>query len=191
MKKWAIVVIAFVAVLFLVSHIISYWNSLPQASYKLGDEIRGFPVDEISITVWNYSVTNTNVPGLPLPNVPSGLQFVVFNVSIRNLENHALFFNQTGDLQTRLSRATSKYLYLELEGQNLPGSTVGGASFPRIPNGDIDFWGIALNESLTHLGANERVDGFIYFLKDSGLTSKELVCKSIYETKPIFVVNLK
>jgi hypothetical protein len=34
------------------------------------------------------------------------------------------------------------------------------------------------------------VDGFMYFLKNQGLVSGELICQSLGETKPIFAVDL-
>jgi hypothetical protein len=124
----------------------SYWESMPQASYKIGDEIKGFPIEEVSITVWNYSVTDENVQGLPLPSAPSGMQWVILNISIQNLENKDIFFNQTSDLQTELSKASSKYLFLEFKEVHTFGiggeSTVGGASYPRTPTGDTNWWEI-------------------------------------------------
>lgn len=190
-----IVVVIAVALSFVLSQVNSYWESLPQASYKIGDEIKGFPIDEVSITVWNYSVTNASVQGLPLPSYPSGLQWVILNVSIHNLVNKDIFFNQTGDLQTELSKASSKYLFLELDGEHTFGiggeSIAGGASYPSTPNGDTNWWGIALDaSSFTELRANQQVDGFMYFRKDQGLVPKELICKSVFETKPIFAVDL-
>jgi hypothetical protein len=195
-KTVLIVAVIAVALLFVLSPVYSYWESLPQISYKIGDEIKGFPIDEVSITVWNYSVTNANVQGLPLPSDPSGLQWVILNVSIHNLVNKDIFFNQTGDLQTKLSKASSKYLFLELDGEHTFGIggaiSAGGASYPRTPNEDTNWWGVALDvSSFTELRANQRVDGFMYFLKDQGLIPKELICKSHFETKPIFAVDLQ
>ena len=184
MKKWAILLVAFLVALFLISPVVSYWNALPQASYELGNQIKGFPINGLSLIVWNYSVIKTGLPNLSLPTFPFGLQYVVFNVSVVNLENQGVNFNQS-DVEKQLSQATSKYIYLELEASN-----GGGGSFPRIPNGDIDWWGVALSEPLTHMDANERVDGFMYFMKDPGLVPRQLVCKSIFETKPLFVVHL-
>jgi len=190
-----IAVVVGVALLLVVSQVNSYWESLPQASYKIGDEIKGFPIDGFSITVWNYSVTDENVQGLPLPSVPSGMQWVVLNVSIQNLMNKDIFFNQTGNLQTELSKASSKYLFLEFKEVHSFGiggeSTGGGASYPRTPTGDTNWWGITIdNSSFTELRANQRVDGFMYFLKNQGLVSGELICQSLGETKPIFAVDL-
>ncbi len=184
MKKWMVLLVAFLVALFLIPPIVSYWNTLPQASYGLGNQISDFPISGLSLIVWNFSITNTSLPDLSLPTLPFGLQYVVLNVSVLNQENQGVNLNQS-DVEKQLSQATSKYLYLELET-----SHGGGASFPRIPDGDSDWWGVALTKPLTYMGANERVDGFMYFMKDPGLVPKQLVCKSIFETKPLFVVDL-
>ena len=195
-RKIALLVVVIALALLLVpSNVYSNWESLPQASYKIGDEIKGFPIDGVSITVWNYSVTDENVQGLPLPSAPSGMQWVILNVSIQNLENKDIFFNQTGNLQTELSKASSKYLFLEFKEVHTFGiggeSTGGGASYPRTPTGDTNWWGITIDaSSFTELRANQRVDGFMYFLQNQGLVPGELICRSITETKPIFAVDL-
>ncbi len=134
MKKWAVLIIPFLVALFVIPSIVSYWNDLPQTSYKLGNQINGLPINGLSLIVWNYFVINTSLPNLSLPTLPFELQYVVFNVSVLNLENQGINFNQS-DVEKQLSQATSKYLYLELGASN-----GGGASFPRIPNGDIDWW---------------------------------------------------
>jgi hypothetical protein len=184
MKKWTILLIVFLAALFLISPVVSYWNTLPQASYRLANQIKDFPINGLSLIIWSYSIINTSLPNLSLTTLPFDWQYVVFNVSIINLENQEVNFTQR-DVEKQLSQATSKNLYLDLVA-----SHGGGSSSPRIPDGYSDWWGVALSKPLTHMKANERVDGFMVFTKDPGLVPKQLVCKSIFETKPLFVVQL-
>jgi hypothetical protein len=89
-KTVSIVVIIGVALLLVLPLLNSYWESLPQASYKIGNEIKGFPVAEMSLTIWNAYTTNESVQGLP--EEPFGVQHVILNVSIHNLVNRDLFF---------------------------------------------------------------------------------------------------
>jgi len=90
MRKRTMAVIAVIlVVIFIVPSIISYWNSLPAASYKIGDEIKGFPVKEMSLTVWNCYITNESMHGLP--ELFSGVQLVILNVTVHNLVNRDLF----------------------------------------------------------------------------------------------------
>jgi len=183
-----IVVVIAVALLFVLSQVYSYWESLPQASYKIGDEIKGFPVDEMSLTVWNSYTTNESVQGLP--ESAFGVQLVILNVSIHNLVNRDLFFNGTDSLHARLVKAVSQYLVLEYGGK-VPQGTETGLAYPRTPSGDFDWWGVALKvSSFDWLGANQSINGSMYFRIGPGLAPKELICKSVPETKPVFAVDL-
>lgn len=191
MRKKAIAAIAVILVIiFIVPFIISYWNSLPEASYKIDDEIKGFPVNELSLTVWNCYTTNESVQGLPESPFGVEVQLVILNVSIHNLVNRGLFFNGTDDFHARLVKAVSQYLVLEYGGKVGQGTDTGLASY-LMPSGDIDWWGVALNvSSFDWLGANQSINGSMYFRIGPGLAPEELICKSMLETKPIFAVDL-
>lgn len=191
MRKKAIAAIAvIIVVIFIVPSIISYWNSLPEASYKIRDEIKGFPISEMSLSVWNCYTTNESVQGLP--GQPFGVQLVILNVTIHNLVNRDLFFNGTDDLHTRLVKAMSEYLLLEYSGKVGQDIETGGTS-PRTPTGDFDWWGVALNvSSFDWLGANQSINGSMYFTIGglADLAPKELICQSVGETKPVFALDL-
>ena len=66
-----------------------------------------------------------------------------------------------------------------------------GSTSPMIPSGKFDWWGIALNaSSLDWLGTNQSINSSMYFRIGPGLAPKELICKSVGETKPNFDVDL-
>jgi hypothetical protein len=190
MKKRTIVIAITIilVVLFVVPAITNYWNSLPEASYKIGDEVKGFPVSEMSLTVWNCYVTNESMQGLP--ELFTGAQFVIINATIHNLVNRDLFFNGTDDFHARIVEAVSKYLTLEYSGK-IGQQTETGLASNLTPSGNFDWWGVALTvSSFDWIGANQSIKGSMYFRIGPGLAPKELICKSVPETKPLFVVDL-
>jgi hypothetical protein len=60
-----------------------------------------------------------------------------------------------------------------------------GLTIPKIPSGEFDWWGVALNvSSVDWLGANQSINGSIYFRIGPGLAPKELICKSVVKQIP-------
>jgi hypothetical protein len=132
--------------------------------------------------------TNQSIQGLP--ELSPGLQFAILNVAIHNLENQDLFFNETNDIHAQLAKAASKYVVLAYSGK-VGGSTETGFVSYSMPTGDSDWWGTALNvTSFDWIGANQSVNGFMYFRIEQGFAPKELICRSVGESKPVFVVDL-
>jgi len=180
-RKIGLVILIFIALILVVSVLYLYWETLPYASYKIGNEIKGFPVDGISIIITNISTS----PDLTFPKTSED---VILNVTIRNLASYPIYFNQT-NLQTKLSQASSKYLELTYK----VGSGEGGAS--PFTNNNNEWWGITVfgvpNNEFNWLAANESINGSIRFmLGDDTYHSFQLVCKSNSQQKPLFIVNL-
>ena len=157
----------------------NYWERLPYASYKMGEEIRGFPIDGLSITVVNLSIS-------PDITFPSSSEDIILDTIIRNLAAYPIDFNQP-ELQLKLAQAADKQLYractLESGG--------GGEASARVYN-NSDWWGITFSRTgFNGLAANESVNGAIRFVLGNGnFTSFQLVCVSSSQQKPLFIVDL-
>jgi hypothetical protein len=174
-----IAVSIFILLILVVSLVYSYWESLPYASYKIGDEIKGFPADGISMTITNFSTS----PDLTFPTTSED---VTLNVTIRNLASYPIYFNQT-DFQTKLDQAASKHLDLKYKVERGVGETSAWNY--------TDWWGITVfgvqKNQFNWLAANESVNGSIRFvLGNETYSSLELVCRSTSQQKPLFNVNL-
>jgi hypothetical protein len=178
-KIWPIAVLILVAIVLVVSLANAYWNTLPYATYKIGDEIEGFPVDGLSITITNFSISPDSI-------FPASSNDVALNVTIKNLASYSVDFNQS-DLQTKLIQAESKHLYLKYDLRNGFGETS--------PWNYTDWWGITVFElqqdGFNGLSANESVNGSIRFVIGSdNYTSFQLICRLAFQEKPLFIVNL-
>jgi hypothetical protein len=169
----------FIALILVISTAYTYWETLPSAVYKIGDEIKGFPVDGISMTITNFMVSQTN---LPFPNSSK----VVLNVTIHNLADYTVYFNQSS-FETKFDQSAANK-HLELTYKTAKGG--GGGAYP--PNYS-NWWGITMSGAteFNSLTANERINGsMVYVLTPDSYSSFGLVCKSTSEQKPLFIVNL-
>ncbi len=180
-RKIEITAVAIAIVLILViSAAYSYWESLPYATYKIGDEIKGFPIDGISITITNFSISQTN---LPFPNSST----VILNVTIQNLADDTVYFNQSS-LETKFDQAASNK-HLELTYGSAKGGSGGGA----YPYNHTNWWGITWpgNPELNSLIANQQINGSMLFtLTPNSFSTFELTCKQTSQEKPLFTVDL-
>lgn len=83
--KVSIIALAVLLVAFLILTLfffgLIHWH-YSTSNYRIGDEIKGFPVDELSITVLNWS-TATTVEGMGPPGLDS--EYVVVPVIVHNL----------------------------------------------------------------------------------------------------------
>lgn len=178
-RKIEITAVAISIVLILViSAAYSYWESLPYATYKIGDEIKGFPIDGTSITITNFSISQTN---LPFPNSST----VVLNVTIQNLADYTVYFNQSS-LETIFDQAASNK-HLELTYRTTKG---GGSAYPYK---HTNWWGITSPGYLefNSLTANQQINGSMLFtLTPNSFSTFELTCRQTSQQKPLFTVNL-
>jgi hypothetical protein len=157
------------------------------SNYRIGDEIKGFPVDELSITVLNWSTTTT-VKRMGPPGLDS--EYVVIPVIVHNLANHTLYFNRNDDFNDELTRAMSKQLFLVYGEKNYE-VTSGFSSFTSWGSLSVG-WGLnqANPAEASSLAANQSATGFLCFDMSSYYTPKELVCSNGPNTQPIFIVDL-
>ena len=158
----------------------NYWERLPYASYKMGEEIRGFPIDGLSITVVNLSTS----PDITFHN---SSEDVILHVIIQNLASYPIDFSQP-ELQLKLYQAANKHFYLAYTLERGGGGSAG----QRIYN-KSDWWGITFSKNeFKGLATNESLNGSILFvLGDDAYTSFQLACIQASQQKPLFIVNLE
>jgi hypothetical protein len=108
MRAKLIAVVILIAVI-LVSMAYSFrLFSLPDFTphHKIGEEIKGFPVDELSITFTDYTITKSLEE--EVPTLQTNLQsskYVIFMVTVKNLASHELYFNRQDDFNDKLTLA--------------------------------------------------------------------------------------
>ncbi len=177
---WLTILIVFVAFI-VYSLVYSYWSTFPYANYRLNDEVKGFPIDGMSITFTNYSIT-------PDLSFPQSSEDVNVNVTVRNLTNQTLYLNQTAFEERLFKEAGRKDLELAayINGRNAGGTGRGGSQ---------QWWGITVDgKSMNEYGvleANGSVNGSIkYTFGDGNYTSYVLFGRSLSQPKPLFALNL-
>ena len=159
----------------------SYWARFPYATYRLNDEIKGFPIDGISVTFTNYSIT-------PDIGFPKDSEDVNVNVIVRNLTNQTFNFNQLDFQEKFYEDAGSKELTLYFY--------VNGTQKGGVGSGDYrSWWGIKVSgkpmNELGSLEANGSVYGSIRFMqRTANYTSFDLLCTSSSQQKPLFIVGV-
>ncbi len=170
-NKVLIIVIVLVTALIIASFINSYWETLPYASYKTGEEIAGIPYPATSMTVNGYTTT----PDRTFPN--SSTDYYV-NVTIQRMGT-----------PNRDFPIPNKHLYLNFQSR----SSVGSVSAWNDPWNGSDTLGITTPDNkLNSLAINESVDGSILFVLGNGnYSSFRLVCLADSQQKPLFIVDLK
>jgi hypothetical protein len=172
MKRKIGLLAAAIVIILAVSLVYSYWESLPYASYKIGDEIKGFPVDGISMTINNFSTS-------PDLTFPESSKDIFLNVTLRNLSGHSVYFNH--------DESASKYLDLKFVTEKGVGEA---SAWNYTSNWVITLFDIQKNE-ITSITLNESANGTIRFvLGNVTYSSLELICRSISQQKPLFIVNL-
>lgn len=176
----------------------TYNGPLFHTTYNIGDEIKGFPVAEMSLTICNM----TTSPTVLLYGVQDtgGLgaqeEYVILTVAIHNLEDYQIYFNRGSDFGDRFSNAVGSYTFL---------LTYGAENHQEIPdyylvnsNGQNIEWemGIVMPnaQQVTSLLPNQTVYGYLYFGMGEYYTPNQLLCVEGYytngNTNPTFAVNL-
>jgi len=85
----------------------------PMPRIGLGDEIKGFPVKETSLTVWNWTTAlAVSVTGIAQAD-PQYQEYIVLNVSLRNVASHEICFGTNDSFNQELQQAKTKNLFLE------------------------------------------------------------------------------
>jgi hypothetical protein len=143
----------------------------------LGDEVKGFPVKETSLTVWNWTTALTvNVTGIAQADPQYHQQYVVLNVSLRNIASHEVYFGTNDSFNQELQQAKTKNLFLEYRS----GPVSKGGWITEIAHSETNAldigWGITLTEKLSSLTPNQSANGSIYFIIHRGWTPENLFC---------------
>jgi hypothetical protein len=147
----------------------------PMQRIGLGDEIKGFPAKETSLTVWNWTTTLTvNVTGIAQAN-PQYQQYVVLNVSLRNIASHEVYFGTNDSFNQELQQAKTRNLFLEYFYDLPKYGRMTEIAHSETNALDIG-WGITPTEKLSSLAPNQSVNGSIYFIIHQVWTPKNLFC---------------
>jgi hypothetical protein len=142
----------------------------------LGDEVKGFPVDEMSLTVWNWTVADgVNVTGIA--QLGAYDKYVVLSVSLRNIADHPVYFGRNDTFNESLEKAKTKTLLLESV-KNVGKGEETDRALAQTSALDMG-WGITLTNKLTFLGPNQSVNGFLYFMIYEYNIPKRLVCNDV------------
>jgi hypothetical protein len=170
-QKVLLIVGIILAIIIIASFINSYWETIPYARYKTGEEIVGFPYGSTSMTVNGF----TTAQDITFPE--SSISIFV-NVTI-----HKLGINQN---QSEFPEPSNKFLVLSYGTSKEHGETSAW-------NGFNDSLGIATPDNeISSLAANQSVDGSIRFVLGNGnYTSFQLICRAYSQQKPLFIVELQ
>ncbi len=177
---WLVILVLIIAWI-AYSLVYSYWARFPYSTYRLNDEIKGFPIDGISVSFTNYSIT-------PDISFPKDSEDVNVNVTVRNLTNQTFNFNQLDFQEKFYKEAGSKELTLYFYINRTQKGGVGSGDYRS-------WWGITVSgklmDELGSLEANGSVNGSIRFMqRTANYTSFDLLCTSNAQQKPLFIVNL-
>lgn len=141
----------------------------------LGDEIKGFPVKETSLAVWNWTTAlAVKVTGIAQAD-PQYQEYIVLNVSLRNVASHEIYFGTNDSFNQELQQAKTKNLFLEAVYEAPRYGTTTLLVHSETNALDIG-WGITPTEKLSSLTPNQSINGYVYFIIHQGYTPKSLVC---------------
>jgi hypothetical protein len=147
----------------------------PMQRIGLGDEIKGFPVKETSLTVWNWTTALTvNVTGIAQAD-PQYQEYVVLNVSLRNIASHEVHFGTNDSFNQELQQAKTKNLFLEYFYDLPKYGRMTEIAHSETNALDIG-WGITPTEKLSSLAPNQSVNGSMYFIIHQVWTPESLFC---------------
>jgi hypothetical protein len=147
----------------------------PMPKIGLGDEIKGFPVKETSLTVWNWTTAlAVNVSGIAQAD-PQYQEYIVLNVSLRNVASHEVYFGANDSFNQELQQAKTKNLFLEAVYVHPRYGTTTLIVHSETNALDIG-WGITPTEKLSSLAPNQSVNGSMYFIIHQVWTPESLFC---------------
>jgi hypothetical protein len=169
LRNKILVIVTLVIIAFLIASFVnSYWETIPYARYKTGEEITGFPYGTTSMTVNGFSTA----PDITFPQSSTDI-FV--NVTIHYLGSNSKPSAFPGD--------SNKFLVISYEtGRGREASAWNGF------NGSL---GIVAPEP-NPLTTNQSVAGYIRFVLGNGnYTAFQLICRAQSQEKPLFIVDLQ
>jgi len=158
--------IGFIVVFIISSFLYSYWESIPYARYKTGEDINAFPFGGSSMTVNGFSTA----PDITFPQSSTD---IYVNITIRRSEN----INQNAFPET----SSNKHLILDFQTAN--------------GHGELSAWNDSFGipfSALSSVTTNQSVDTSIRFVTGNGnYNSFQLICRADGYMKPLFVVDLQ
>ena len=168
-NKVLIVSVLFVAVLIIALSAYGYWETLPYASYKIGEPIEGFPFESTSMTVNGFSVA-------PDVTFPTEAIDIFVNVTVQRLGSNPG--------QSEFAESLIKHLFLRYQ--------------TSAYHGEVSAWNesygmgiVTPDNEINSLTVNQSVNGSIRFvLGNSNYSSFQLVCRVESQLKPLFTVDL-
>lgn len=178
------------------------WNGpLFHTTYNVGDEIRGFPVSEMSLTVCNMTISQTtnipNVGGLT-GGLPAQSNYVILTVAIKNLENATLYFNRASDFMDRYSRVLQNNNFVLTYGEENHEAypQTGYIDTTGMAAGIINLnWGWGINmmnaKEVTSLASYQTIYGYLIFFVGEYYSPNQLLCREGFSSSPNFAVNPK
>ena len=165
-------------------------------AYKIGDEIKGFPVAEMSLTICNMTTSKTvDVPNIS--GLPPQCHYVIFTVAIHNLADQPIYFNRSSDFMERFRKAENQQLVLTFGAENHEVYPVSGFTSPYgslAGSKNLNWgWGITMMNALdiTSLLPFQTVYGALYFIMCDYYTLNELICREGFNSQPNFAISLK
>ena len=206
--KWRIIAGIILIIVIIISFAL-YWQSLRgplfHTAYKIGDEIKSFPVSEMSFTVCNITTSKTvNLPS-SMYMTPLGEEnhYLILTIAIRNLADHELFFNRSDSFMGEFREQTMyNYFFLtigtenqEVEANRLTISAYNSNDAMKSLN--YYAWGMGIIMEPTplvkYLTPNQMVYGKLYCTISDYASVNELVWREVgYPQKnPSLTVDLK
>ena len=179
----------------------TWYGPLFHTTYSLGNEIRGFPVSEMSFTFCNVTISKTtNIPnvGSTMGGLPENDNYVILTVAIKNLEDTTLYFNRTDDFTDRYFkvRQDDRFVLTYGEENHEAYPQTGYIDTNGMVNGMILLdWGWGINmmnaKDVTSLAPHQTVYGYLIFFVGEYYTPNQLLCRESVNLNPNFAVNLK
>jgi hypothetical protein len=198
-------IVAVAILLIIIVAIGLYWyqtlTGVFHSTYSTGYEIKGIPVDELSITIGDYSTAKSvNMPNTVQQS--EDYKYIIFPITVKNLASHTLYFDRQDDFTDRVNLAKASSFILtygeknyEAYAQNnyymvsVPSSTLYGGSELKVRSLNWG-WGITMSnaEEITSLAPNQSISGILYFVIGQYYNPNQLIFGSTI--KPIFSINL-
>jgi len=192
------VAVAILLIIVIVSGLLWYqtWSGpLLHSTYNVGDEIKGYPTSEMSLTVSKMTISKTS----DVPNV-NGLSaddtYVILTVDVRNLGDSTLIFNQGSDFMDRFQKAPSNFFLTYGQENHEAFPLVGYDDTNGYASGMVSYqWYFNINiknaHTLTSLAPHQTVNGELIFAIGQNYSPNQLLCRAGMAGNPSFVVNLK
>lgn len=162
--------------------------------YYIGEEIRGFPTEEMSLTIDDNSTSQTaNMPGLE--KIDSQNKYVIITVSIHNIIAQEINFDQDSEFRDRFVHALKTFkIVLDCGPENTEVESVSGQANAEDGGYSLN-WGLGINipyaPRVKELSPSQVIYGNLYFVINQNQTANSIICKQDNAAKPLFTVILE